>query len=859
MSYDQSRLWKQAFIEERGDVFKEEQNFFRNQYIEMREKVRPLVGRISHDMKGMTVHDISHLDALWEMGSIIVEESFILSPPEAFVFGASVLIHDAAMTVAAYPGGLDGLKQETAWKDSFARLQMERREGSGEDDDVTLEELATNEALRLLHASQAEYLATAKWLSSNGEDQHLISDPTVRTFYGPTIGRIAHSHWWDISQISDEFVHNLGPLPGKTNFSIDLISIASLLRLSDAMHIDARRAPAFLRMLIDPTGISDLHWKFQGKMAVPILKDGALQYSAASAFGQDEAEAWWLAFDAVAMIDKELRDVDHLLRQGGRTRFAANRVLGANSPRELSQYIKTEEWDPVDCAIRVSDVPKIVGALGGDKLYGDDSNCAVRELIQNAADAVVMRRCMQQRSDDWGHISVMVEKRDQDEWLVVQDTGIGMSANVMTGPLVDFGNSFWSMPLAAREFPGIHASGIPTVGRYGIGFFAVFMLGRRVLVSSLRYDKSADSSRTLEFQNGLASRPILYITPKERIPLDGGTRVEVCLSHAARTKKGILASNRLRFETTDLRSLVGFLAPNLNVELRAREDGQEEEPVVRANDWLQLHEREFLGRLSIRADGQEAEKASELARLRQLRGSEGELFGRASVQPRLWGGKDSGCVSVGGLRANSISWISGLFQGQERTASRNSAIVHLPAGVLKDWATEQAVLLKEAGFTDEVKAHGASIIRLCGGSIGELPFARHGGGWLTMAELRNVLEELDKVIVYFENDVQYDEDEDEVHPKEFSQHFEEDDNIIFLPDDFPFGGIRSTLDDVFVENEDKTPDARLSDNFREVLVSEWDEVEEEETSSVVGRVGSSEIVRSVTLFSRSVTLFSRVV
>ena len=189
------------------------------------------------------------------------------------------------------------------------------------------------------------------------------------------------------------------------------------------MHIDARRAPAFLRMLVGPTGVSDLHWRFQGKMAVPIVKDGALQYSAASTFGQDEEEAWWLAFDAISMIDKELRDVDHLLHQGGRPRFAASRVLGANSPRELSQYIRTQEWDPVYCAIRVSDVPKIVGALGGDKLYGNDSNCAVRELIQNAADAVVMRRCMQRRSDEWGHISVTLERRDQEEWLVVQDGG----------------------------------------------------------------------------------------------------------------------------------------------------------------------------------------------------------------------------------------------------------------------------------------------------------------------------------------------------------------------------------------------------------------------------------------------------
>lgn len=55
--------------------------------------------------------------------------------------------------------------------------------------------------------------------------------------------------------------------------------------------------------------------------------------------------------------------------------------------------------------------------------------------------------------------------------------------------------------------------------------------------------------------------------------------------------------------------------------------------------------------------------------------------------------------------------------------TRNNAVVHLPSGVLRDWATEQANLLEEASFTDEVKAHGAAVILLNGGNIGELPFA----------------------------------------------------------------------------------------------------------------------------------------
>ena len=816
----------------------------------MRDKVIPLVGRISHDMQHMTVHDISHLDALWEMGSIIVEDSFALNPPEAFVFGASALIHDAAMTVEAYPGGKEGLKQGIVWKDSFARLKMEREEGLRKDDDISLEELATNEALRLLHASQAENLATKVWKSGNAEDEYLISDSEIRSFYGPTIGKIAHSHWWAVSKISDEFVNNLGPMPEKTNCSIDLIKIASLLRLSDAMHIDSRRAPPFLRMLVGPTGISDLHWKFQGKMAVPIAKDGALQYSAASPFGHDEAEAWWLAFDAISMIDRELRDVDHLFQQSNRTRFSANRVLGANSPRDLAQYIKTEEWDPVDCQVRVSDVPKIVGVLGGEKLYGNDANCAVRELIQNAADAVIMRRSIENRREDWGNITITLEQRGQDDWLIVQDTGVGMSTNVLTGPLVDFGNSFWKMPLAAQEFPGIHSSGISTVGRYGIGFFSVFMLGQRVLVNSRRYDKSTDSSRTLEFQNGLASRPILYKTPEDSVPLDGGTRVEICLRHLARGDDGVLGSNEFGFETQNLQSLVGFLAPNLNVKLSVKEYHGKEMTAVQANDWVYMQEKDFLLRLSNETGEGKEENSDELTRLRPLQDQEGNLFGRASIQPRMWSSKNLGCVSVGGLRANSLRWINGLLQGKEETASRNSAVVHLPPGVLRDWATEQAKLLEEASFTDEVKAHGAAVILLCGGNIGELPFARYGGEWLSVERLKSLIQEVDEVRLYVENEVQFDEDEDEVHPKTFSQFFEEVDDVIFLPDDFPDRGVRTSVNEVLVDNSDKMPKAHLSDVFYIALKSVWGEYEEEEQLTVVGTVESSNIERIVTRISK---------
>src|SRR4051812_2287858 len=103
----------------------------------------------------------------------------------------SILLHDAAMTLAAYPDGLAGLKKEIAWQDSYARLAASASE-KGEETNSAIEAKATAEALRRLHAFQAEKLLTMSWKDKQGTDEFLIDDAEVRRFYGPSIGRVAH-------------------------------------------------------------------------------------------------------------------------------------------------------------------------------------------------------------------------------------------------------------------------------------------------------------------------------------------------------------------------------------------------------------------------------------------------------------------------------------------------------------------------------------------------------------------------------------------------------------------------------------------------------------------------------------------
>ena len=133
----------------------------------------------------------------------------------------------------------------------------------------------------------------------------LIQDSELRNAYGDIIGRIAASHCWAASE--------LNTLPRQVNAGSDIpaswtvnpLKIACLLRVADAAHIDSRRAPRFLLALVKPMGISATHWSFQSKIAKPSIDKNFLVYTG-SPFDLDEAEAWWLCYDMLAMIDDEL-------------------------------------------------------------------------------------------------------------------------------------------------------------------------------------------------------------------------------------------------------------------------------------------------------------------------------------------------------------------------------------------------------------------------------------------------------------------------------------------------------------------------------------------------------------------------
>lgn len=597
LGFMNTRLWQSSLAPQPDDPSQGgPRERLRNEFLKFRKCAAALTGQIARDLPEFTVHDVTHLDALWEMADTIAGEGICLTPAESFVLGGAFLIHDAGMGLAAYPEGCEGLRRDRNWADILVanykrRLGRAPTDGELRNPDKDIELDVIMELLRLRHARQADKLANILWKSPDGQETyHLIEDPELRKAYGTVIGQIAYSHWWDIDKVREEFgtLPLLSPpatigCPG--NWTVDRLKLACLLRTADAIHLDAHRAPGYLRALRKPSGYADLHWAFQGHIHKPSIDGDRLVFTSGDAFRIDEADAWWVGYELLQNADRELRQTDTLLQDLKRDyHLAARSVAGVESPPRLMLHIPTEDWVPIDAHIRVSNVATLVRNLGGEQLYGRDQTVPLRELIQNASDAVRARRLLQNRPEGWGEIVVRMGQDENGHWIEVEDNGVGMSTPVLTGPFLDFGQSYWGTAMMREELPGLQGKGFESTGRYGIGFFSVFMWGGRVKVTTRRYRDAIENTQVLEFKGGLEARPLLRKAQEVECLDEGGTRVRVWLKQSPGSLFSDL-SRQIREGSWTLEKFCVWLCPTLDASLYVEQADGGRTKVITASDW----------------------------------------------------------------------------------------------------------------------------------------------------------------------------------------------------------------------------------------------------------------------------------
>jgi hypothetical protein len=524
--YETTSLWRNAFshYECETEFERRAASELVNAYRNLERHIEPLLATIPESCKGLTVHDISHSRQLWSVASHICGSDYSINPLEGFVLGASFLIHDAGLTAAAYPGGLAELKRTTYFLDRVAALSknlpLRFSEMGAEMRSATIEQTALFDTLRTIHATRAEHLLDEPRSHPLIGQPFLLIDISLLLDVGEIVGLVAASHHWPIDRVRNELEVPRTPPARFPSWRIDALKLACILRSADACAIDERRAGTMSFILENPNGASKDHWKFQALLNPGLLDGDALLFQSKRPFLPADSEAWWLAYDAIRIADRELRDCDNLLRSQRRTDgvapLAARRVDGAADPKRLKDLIRVSGWEPLDTSVRINDPISLIEKLGGRYLYGDDDAAPIRELIQNSADAIRARRTRSGGFDPTEEfpgtidISLRIDETDgkfESCTLSIADDGVGMSSDVLTGALLDFGRSLWGSEEAAIRFPGLSSNtDFTPTGRFGIGFYAIFIIADDVRVISRAWDAGINETKTLHFRSGVKGR-----------------------------------------------------------------------------------------------------------------------------------------------------------------------------------------------------------------------------------------------------------------------------------------------------------------------------------------------------------------
>jgi len=781
---------------------------------------------------------------LWEVADQIINCGSYLNPIEAYVLGGAFLLHDAAHVSVAYDGGFSELKKGDEWKDLISLWFNGVDPDEGSED----EKRAIFQIVRQLHANQARNLINRSWKSEASNSYYFfITDEEIRGYYSELIGEIAESHHWSSKKVYDTFLYRKVNAPGffkDSRLEVDALKVAFLLRTADAAHIDSRRAPTYAYSYISPKGVSKAHWHFQNKLGRVTLSDNeCLRVSSGSSFSEEERASWWLAFDTAKMINNELQDALNYLSDAGREPFTAKKVLGIDSPKSFSKYVKVDGWEPEDISIHVSNLPKLISTLGGKALYGENSYVGIRELIQNGFDAIIAARNLGYLDEKEGLIDLKLERDDDENWrLSIKDNGLGMSRYVLSNTLLDFGKSLWSDNDIRYEHPKLAQTGFASIGQFGIGFYSVFMLSNQVSIITNRYKSKPDEDHThwkLTFQNGLTERPFISRPNDQEQLKKHGTMVSFTVENEIFLDLLSLKEDKKCKDNEEIYKgfvrLIKWIFPTCEIDITLEFNGAKEK-IINNNDWMGVSSHELLSRLNNK----------------KLEGQLYPIYYNGNIVGRLrtadspffyWSERPYASVTYKGAVAGKIYSLNGVCVSQENNekAERNDAIPHYPLESWRDWAL--------AFVRSEPKLSTDHLLRLHVLIPDEDLYVWFiGEERSSLNDIRGFLS-IHNEFYALDGSVDYDED-DEVKNSEFDRCFSLNSNVIVIPsvDRFHIGGNGDMFDTIIKAMV--TSEINYNDELDALVMSVWGEFESDEKYQIIGDVNGSDIKRRVTVYKK---------
>jgi molecular chaperone HtpG len=301
--------------------------------------------------------------------------------------------------------------------------------------------------------------------------------------------------------------------------------VMALLRIADYIQIQAERAPAGPIKLMDNlrSPISLREWKTH--LAIrQISREHDDPECIDIVMNPPDVEIYLNSRRLLDGLQQELDqswavlgEVYQAARQESERMFPAGLAIRRISSNldDLQTFSRTVDYVPRLARLTVV-APQMVQLLA-EPLYGDDPQIAIRELTQNAVDAVFELRDIRATCPesivsngetydlDGCDVRIAIETADDGtRWLVCTDKGRGMTDDVIVDYFLSIGSSFrmsheWrSAHTAACRGPRFARS-----GRFGVGVLAAFLLGDELQCTTRSYSRRRGITFTATPRTGI--------------------------------------------------------------------------------------------------------------------------------------------------------------------------------------------------------------------------------------------------------------------------------------------------------------------------------------------------------------------
>lgn len=293
---------------------------------------------------------------------------------------------------------------------------------------------------------------------------HWPPELTERGIHRKVLIRICESHGNSLSDFRD--------LMPASNCDLNMCSV--LLRLADALDYDAARAPErlFRQLGLDHPETEEQkksrsEWENNRSGKFGEIRDGVIPYTAR--FDNPQIEYNVLGY--IRWLNEEISECRDFL-----SRFS-DRWNELRLPYKIVGYFDRGGLYEAGEFCLTMDQDRIIELLAGQNLYYDPG-VFVRELLQNAVDAILTRREVDPLfGENEGKIIVHTWVDNEGfGWFRIEDNGIGMDKHILRDYLLKVGCSYYtSDEYKAVMLHKVRKTDFTPISRFGIGLLSCFM------------------------------------------------------------------------------------------------------------------------------------------------------------------------------------------------------------------------------------------------------------------------------------------------------------------------------------------------------------------------------------------------